>query len=172
MSKFGMSLMFAMALLLPGNGYAQPTKVLPTKTVKVTPPVAAKVAPASASLAHAALLAPAKVAPAASQPLVAPAVAAVVPASQPASQPTIKVPAGFLPWLQTNGSWFIPLLIFVLSSLATVLSKYPRAKGLIAALRMFMGGLSLLEFKDGKRPGLALKWPVSPPLPPPEPPKA
>lgn len=99
---------------------------------------------------------------------------ALAASGQPASQPVIVAPvaaAGFWPWLQANGNWFVPLLIFVLSSLVTVLSKYPRAKGLIAALRMFMGGLSVLEFKDGKRPGLTLKWPVNPPAPPPEAPK-
>jgi len=120
--------------------------------------------PASAPLAHAALL---KAAPAAKASATQPVTAAVAPA--PASQPTIKVPAGFWPWLQANGGWFVPLLIFVLSSLATVLSKYPRAKGLIAALRMFMGGLSMLEFKDGKRPGMVMKWPATLPAPPPNP---
>ena len=159
-----MSLMVATALLLPGSVYSQPTKAQPAKAVKVTKvtPPAKVIVTAPASMSYVVVKAP---------PASQPAVAKAVPALQPASQPTVKVPATFWPWLQANGSWFIPLLIFVLSSIVTVLSKYPRAKGLVAALRMFMGGLSLLEFKDGKRPGLALKWPVSSPLPPPEPPK-
>jgi hypothetical protein len=153
---------FLVAMVAHGLPASQPAVRAPVAVVAKALPST----PVSAPLAHAALLAPAKVVVVpASQPVVAKV--AVAPASQPASQPTIKVPAGFLPWLQTNANWFVPLLIFLLSSLVTVLSKYPRAKGLIAALRMFMGGLSLLEFKDGKRPGLALKWPVSAPLPPP-----
>lgn len=123
-------------------------------------PTVVQAAPASAPLTHAALLAPARA-------VVVPASSPAVVAAAPASQPAIKVPAGFCPWLQANGNWFIPLLIFVLSSLATVLSKYPRAKGLIAALRMFMGGLSMLEFKDGRRPGMVMKWPATLPEPPP-----
>ncbi len=41
------------------------------------------------------------------------------------------------------------------------------AKGVVAAIRMLLGGLSMFEFKDGKRPGVVLKWPVLPPAPPP-----
>jgi len=154
-----------LALMITFVAHGQPAltvktavKAAPTKAVVKAP---AK-APATQALAHAALL---KAAPAARAPATQQAVAAVAPA--PASQPAIKVPAGFWPWLTANGSWFVPLLIFVLSSLATVLSKYPRAKGLIAALRMFMGGLSMLEFKDGRRPGMVLKWPATLPAPPP-----
>lgn len=137
--------------------HGQPASA-PAVAVTAVTKVAAK-APASTPLARAALLAPAKAAPA-SQPAQA--------AAPPASQPAIRVPAGFWPWLQANAAWLIPLVLFVLSTLATVLSKYPKAKGVVAALRMVMGGLSALEFKDGKRAGLVLKWPVMPPAPPPD----
>lgn len=95
------------------------------------------------------------------------AVAHGQPASAPASQVVVPLPAP-KGWLGANLAWLVPLAIFVVSTLATFLSRYPRAKGVVAALRMFGGGLSMLEFKDGKRPGLVLKWPAALPAPPPD----
>lgn len=169
MSKLNLVFVFLAALLLPGSVYSQPTKVLPAKTAKVTKvPAAAKAAPASVPLAHAALLAPAKVAPAASQPV-------AVTKAVAASQPTVFVPVAASnkwSWIVANTGWLIPLILWLLANLATALSPYPKARGVVSAIRMFMGGLALVEFKDGKKPGLAFKLPVTLPAPPPEPPKA
>lgn len=91
-------------------------------------------------------------------------------ASQPASQPTVFVPvassAGWA-WFVANTTWIIPVALWLLANLCTVLSKYPKAKGVVSAIRMFMGGLSMFEFRDGKKPGIAFKVPVMPPEPPP-----
>lgn len=143
-------IVLGVALVAHGQTPPSPARTVIAAKAPAKAPVAVK-APASAPVAA---------------PLPAPLPAAAP--LPPASQPTIKVPVGVGPWLQANASWFIPLLIFVLSTLATVLSKYPRAKGLVAALRMFLGGLSMLEFKDGKRPGMVLKWPATLPAPPPD----
>ena len=99
--------------------------------------------------------------------------AMAAPASQPASQPTVFVPVAtsWWSWVVANTSWLVPVTLWVLANLATALSPYPKAKGVVSAIRMFAGGLSMVEFKDGKKPGLAFKLPVTLPAPPPEAPK-
>jgi hypothetical protein len=97
------------------------------------------------------------------------------PTSAPATQPTVFIPvaaSGAWTWFVANTTWIIPAALWLLANLCTVLSKYPKAKGVVSAIRMFMAGISMVEFKDGKKPGLAFKVPVTLPAPPPEPPKA
>lgn len=105
-----------------------------------------------------------------------PIVLASAAASQPAiaaSQPAV-VPlpnAGFLGWLGANASWLIPLLITLLSSLATGLGDYPttteqgasRLKKVVRVLRVVAGCLSLVQFRNS--PG-SLKAPLAPPAKP------
>lgn len=93
------------------------------------------------------------------------------PASAPASQVVVPLPVG-KGWFAANAAWVVPLGIWILANLATALSRYPKANGVVAVLRIFLGGLSMIEFRDGKKPGLALKLPVARPSPPPEEPKA
>jgi len=89
------------------------------------------------------------------------------PATQPASQPIIVAPvaaAGFWPWLQANGGWVVPLVVVLLSSLATGLSEYPRAAGAVKVMRMLAAAFSVVQFKNGRG---TLKIPCAPPALPP-----
>jgi hypothetical protein len=92
-------------------------------------------------------------------------------ASQPASQPVVvaaAASAGGKAWLLANLWWLVPLAINVLSSVATALKNYPKADGVAKVLWIIVAMLGNVEFKDGKKPGLAFKPPfTAPALPPP-----
>lgn len=71
-------------------------------------------------------------------------------------------------WMAANWPWVLPLAIVVLSSLATGLSKYPRAGGVVTALRVVLDVLSVVTHKDSPGslsvPGLRSRPPGPPDL--------
>lgn len=90
-------------------------------------------------------------------------------ASQPASRPAAAAAVSAKVWLLANLWWLLPLAINVLSSLATALTPYPKAGGVVKLIRLVIAMLGNVEFKDGKRPGLVLKAPFMPAALPPSP---
>ena len=84
-------------------------------------------------------------------------------AAAPASQPVAATTAW--QWFLANSSWLVPLIVMLMSSLATGLGDYPKAGGVVKALRLLVSALSLVQFKDGKG---SLKLPMVPPALPPE----
>jgi hypothetical protein len=89
--------------------------------------------------------------------------ASVAWAAAPSSQPVATVTAW--QWFLANSSWLVPLIVMLLSSVATGLGDYPKAGGVVKVLRLLVSGLSLVQFKDGKG---SLKLPMVPPALPPE----
>lgn len=82
-------------------------------------------------------------------------------ASQPAA------PGGTVVWIKANLWWLVPLAINLLSSIATALKNYPKADGVAKVIWLIVAFLGNVEFKDGKKPGLAFKAPcMMPALPP------
>lgn len=51
-------------------------------------------------------------------------------------------------WAEAHPLAAVGLVIFILSNLATRLSKYPRAKGLVTAIRVVLDLVSVLPHKD------------------------
>lgn len=98
-------------------------------------------------------------------PLLATAVAA--PASQPVAA-AVAAP-GVWPWLVANSPWLVPLVIAVLSTLATGLSEYPKAGKVVRFLRLAVSVLSLATFKNSpgslKPPFVPSARPADPPAP-------
>ena len=84
---------------------------------------------------------------------------------QAASQPAAA--GGSWIWIKGNLWWLVPLAINVLSSIATALKNYPKADGVAKVIWLVVAFLGNVEFKDGKKPGLAFKAPcMMPALPP------
>lgn len=93
---------------------------------------------------------------------------------QPTTQPVVVVPvasSAAWTWLVANSGWFVPLVGNILASIAVALKRWPRARGVARALWIVVGWFSSVEFRDGKRPGLAFKLPLTLPTPPPDSPK-
>jgi hypothetical protein len=89
--------------------------------------------------------------------------AARVALGQPASQPIIVAPvaaSGAWAWFVANSGWVVPLAVSLFSSLATGLSDYPKAAGLVKALRVAIACLGVVQFRNA--PG-SLKAPFAPP---------
>ena len=81
----------------------------------------------------------------------------------PSSQPVVVAPVaatGGWAWFCANSGWIVPLAITFLSSLATGLSDYPKAGGVVRVLRIVVGCLGVVQFRDA--PG-SLKAPLVPP---------
>lgn len=92
-------------------------------------------------------------------------------ATQPASAPAVFVPVAggrAWAWLVANSGWLVPLAGNVLASVAVGLKRFPKARGLVRVLWMIVGWFSSVEFRDGKKPGLAFKLPLTLPAPPPD----
>jgi hypothetical protein len=66
-------------------------------------------------------------------------------------------------WIAANQWLTVPVAIFLLSTLATALTKYPQASGFVTVLRLLLGRLSALQHSDSAAtfslPGLATKPP-------------
>lgn len=80
-----------------------------------------------------------------------------------ASQPVVIAPvaaSGGWAWFCANSQWLVPLAITLLSSLATGLSDYPKAGGVVRVLRIVVGCLGLVQFRNA--PG-SIKPPFVPP---------
>jgi hypothetical protein len=80
-----------------------------------------------------------------------------------ASQPVVIAPvaaSGGWAWFCANSGWIVPLAISVLSSVATGLSDYPKAGGLVRVLRIVVACLGVVQFRNA--PG-SLKAPLAPP---------
>lgn len=155
---------------------SQPAKPAVKAVVVTKAAVKAPAAPAKAVVAPVAVKAPVKAPQAAPAPKTAPkapakAVAApkaVPPApatSQPASAPVAAVqapaasqpaPSKFKAWVKANQDWLL-ILAVLLPSLITALAKYPKAKGLVAALQILLDLFSVLTHRDS--PG-TLKVPL------------
>jgi len=85
---------------------------------------------------------------------------------QPASQPVVVAPvaaSGAWNWIVANAGWLVPLAVSFLSSLATGLSDYPKAEGLVKVIRVVVACLGVVQFKNS--PG-SLKAPLAPPAKP------
>lgn len=175
MTKIGMSLVFATALLLPGSIYSQPTKavpskavvkVLPTKTVAKATLPAKVVVSVPASMAHVVVKAPAT-----SQPVVTLAVVPTVAKAVPASESAPV--AAWRAWIRDN--WRYILFVIVLPSIITALKKKGVREGIVGFLESVLERASLAQPHNSygtlKWPGQAAGPPVDPPKPP-EPPKA
>lgn len=78
--------------------------------------------------------------------------------SVPASQPGVPG-MSWLEWCQANSAWLVPLVVGVVSSLITGLTKYPKAGGVVAALQLFLSVFSAVTHKDA--PG-TFKLPLTP----------
>jgi hypothetical protein len=85
---------------------------------------------------------------------------------QAASQPAAAAGGSWV-WIKANLWWLVPLGINLLSSIATALKNYPKADGVAKVIWLIVAFLGNVEFKDGKKPGLAFKAPcMMPALPP------
>lgn len=83
--------------------------------------------------------------------------------SGPTSQPIIVAPvaaSGGWAWFLANASWLVPLAITVLSSVATGLSDYPKAGGVVRGIRVAIAVLGVVQFRNA--PG-SIKPPLAPP---------
>jgi hypothetical protein len=67
-------------------------------------------------------------------------------------------------WLKDNYVWLVPVVVAVMSSLATGLSEYPKASGVVKVLKLILGVISAVQFKDSpgslKLPGFPAKTPA------------
>lgn len=91
------------------------------------------------------------------------------PASAPATQVAVPLPAGKAwAWIAANSGWLVPLVGNVLASVAVALKRFPKARGVARVLWLIVGWFSSVEFRDGKKPGLAFKLPLTLPAPPPD----
>jgi hypothetical protein len=80
-----------------------------------------------------------------------------------ASQPVVIAPvaaAGAWAWFLANAGWVLPLAVSLLSSVATGLSDYPKAGGVVRVLRVVVACLGVVQFRNA--PG-TLKAPLAPP---------
>jgi hypothetical protein len=80
-----------------------------------------------------------------------------------ASQPVVIAPvaaSGGWAWFCANSGWLVPLAITVLSSIATGLSDYPKAGGVVRGLRIAVALLGMVQFRNA--PG-SIKPPLVPP---------
>jgi hypothetical protein len=86
------------------------------------------------------------------------------PDGGPASQPAVVIApvaaAGAWAWFLANAGWLVPLAISLLSSVATGLSDYPNAGGVVRVLRVVVACLGVVQFRNA--PG-TLKAPLAPP---------
>jgi hypothetical protein len=64
----------------------------------------------------------------------------------PASQPS----SGLWLWIKANATWLVPAIINILSTVATGLSQYPKAKGIASGVRIVISALSWVPFYDSK----------------------
>ena len=86
--------------------------------------------------------------------------------AQSASQPVVVAPvaaSGGWAWFLANSGWIVPLAISLLSSIATGLSDYPKAGGVVRGLRIAVAVLGVVQFRDGKG---SIKAPLAPPAKP------
>jgi len=121
---------------------ASSTRAVPVvaKAVPAVPVKVVLVAPSPQKAPVATQLAP-QVAPV---PVKAPASQAA-PASAPSSQPA---PAAWKAWFKANWPWIAGILLVALPGLITALAKYPKAKGVVAALQVALDFISILTHKD------------------------